>query len=98
MTCKPDLADTQFWGVYAHRVLGDNNRLIMSTPSAYDILGRITLFVTCDKHNTMAEVKYASSDKLADIELLKAAQSCKKCQEEQTVVLPPTKWPEGAEL
>jgi hypothetical protein len=55
-------------------------------------------WVTCDRHETYKEIEADNDDMPSDDQLLKAAQSCEGCAAELAAILPPTRWPEGAEL
>jgi hypothetical protein len=85
------------WSAYVKRLLGDNHNFIMSC-SQMDPASLNRGWVTCNKHETYKAVRFDGNHVPSDDELLKAAQSCEKCMEEIAAMLPPTRWPEGAEL
>lgn len=79
------------------RLLGDNHRVVISA-SSVDVSAPLSGWVTCQRHKTYKMLEIPFDGFPSDEEIIKAAQKCEKCIEEYAQALPPSQWPEGAEL
>lgn len=88
--------------LYASRIrglLGEEFIFGIAPPAVSDPYGKSRCWITCKRHRTYKIIDV--SDELSfptDEEIMKAAQSCYGCIEEQASLMPATRWPEGAEL
>ena len=83
---------------HLRRLLGENYFYCESVPMMDPSSSMIT-WVACRKHKTHKVLKTGLySDLPADAEILAAAQACEGCIADAAAILPPTRWPEGAEL
>ena len=84
--------------MHLERLLGDGYNFIVA-PSGVDPVASIRVYVACKKHKTYKtlECDYYNSPPF-DEEILAAARACEGCIAEAAAILPPTRWPEGAEL
>ena len=57
-------------------------------------------YLTCDKHKTWAEIGKLNPglDEISHADIQAAANKCKQCIADAAAILPPTRFPEGAEL
>ena len=86
----------QTFSLRVQRLLGDNFIFVIAAPGIDP--GSLPIgWVGCKRHKTHKEIKF-TGDVPTDDELLSAAQSCEVCIAEIEATLPPTRWPEGAEL
>lgn len=82
-------------------LVGEGRRIIIAENSS-PFINEMGFFVylTCDKHKTYAEVCHLSGglDEISHADILAAAGKCADCIAERAAIMPPTRWPEGAEL
>lgn len=79
------------------RLLGEDFTVVVSVP-LMDPCARVQAWVACKKHKTHKIVDIPDDGFPSDEHMLKLAQSCEGCIAEHAAELPPTRWPEGAEL
>lgn len=85
------------FSLYVDRILPSGYKFVVSNGDMFDPQGVPTAWVYCEKHLTHKMVPLTDGVASGD-DILRAAQSCQECISEHAAELPPSRWPEGAEL
>ena len=89
-----------FFDRIVEKLVGSGRRIVIVDAFITDPEGGYEVFLTCERHRTSAKVCRISGgiDEISYSEIVRAAGECAPCAAELLAILPPTRWPEGAEL
>ena len=88
-----------FFDRIVEKLVGSGRRIVI-VDALMDPDGGYEVFLTCERHRTSAKVCHISGgiDEISHAEIVRAAGECAPCAAALLAILPPTRWPEGAEL